>query len=226
MRGTYAELEHIDQAAAVFGMEDLYECFGYGPESAHQAGEEALNPTYWVPLAEARAEAAGKCLVYGPAVLDYERLSTPEGETHPDKTLLSALITQVAPHVDVWVIQLAKYQRWVDAGRDDDGNPYTIDDMESWIGWWVSQVETANPDAQVWTQLGIGKYDPVEQACQPPQPPTYILEYREALYRAGVRGVWVMPSMPCQYSLDPQDRAYYVQTLETLQEAIHLACGQ
>jgi hypothetical protein len=226
VRGTYAELEYIHQAATVFGMTEMYECFGYGPESAHRAGEEALDPTYWVPLAEARAEAAGKCLVYGPALLDYERLSTPDGQTQPDMQLLADLIGQVAPHVDVWLIQLAKYQRWADAGQDDDGNPFSRDDFRNWIGWWVSQIEAANPEAQVWTQLGIGKYDPIEEACQPPQWPTYILAYRELLYQAGVRGVWVMPSMPCQNSLDPQDREYYVQALTTLQEAIDLACGQ
>ncbi len=226
LRGTYAELENIHNTAVIFGMADMYECYGYGPESPHQAGDEALDPGYWVPRAEALAEAAGKCLVYGPAVQDYERLATPAGETEPRDDLLANLITEVAPHVDIWIIQLAKYQLWVDGGHDQDGNPFTTGDYMGWVGWWVSQVKNANPDAKVWTQLGIGRYDPIRRVCLPPQPPEYILEHREMLVLSGVDGVWVMPSMPCQLSTDPQDHEYYLQSLATFQEAIEMACGQ
>ncbi len=226
MRGVYAQLEPIHETAIRFGMGDMYECFSYGPESVHEAGEEALDPPYWVPRAEALAEAAGKCLIYGPAVQDYELLATPEGEDGPRDDLLANLITQVAPHVDIWIIQLAKYQFWVDGGRDEDGNPYTMDDFRSWVSGWVSWIKTANPNTKVWTQLGIGRFDPLQQVCLPPQPPEYILEYRETLIEAGVDGVWVMPAMSCQLSGNPQDHEYYLQSLAVFQEAIVLACGQ
>ncbi len=231
VRGTYEMLTTVHAAATVFDMEDMYECFGYGPESAHSAGDEALEPRYWVPQAEALARAAGKCLIYGPAVRDYERMAEAEGLPDP-----SAIVADIAPHVDVWMIQLAKYQAWADAGRDDDGNPYTLADFKGWIAGWVSWIKTTNPDAQVWTQLGIGRFAPLQQACLPPQPPEYILEYREVLAQAGVDGVWVMPSqscMPCPpvaqpgfiCSTDPQDNAYYHQALAIFKQAIEIACG-
>lgn len=223
LRGTYESLENVHQAATIFGMEDMYECFGYGPESVHQAGEEALDPLTWVPKAEALADAASKCLVYGPAVRDYERMSTLEGEDLYRDELLSGLIAEVAPHVDIWTIQLAKYQVAADNGKDFDGNPYTIEDFESWIKDWVTWIKTSNQATAVWVQLGIGKNIP-GQGCQPPQPPEYILEYREILIRAGVDGMFVMPAMPCQYSEIPQDHEYYLQTLAVFQEAIQLAC--
>ena len=236
IRGTYAELEYIHESAITFGMGDMYECFAYGPESAHRAGEEALDPLYWVAQAEALAEAAGKCLAYGPAVEDYESLATPPGEDQPRDGLLSNLITQVAPHVDIWVIQLAKYQRWADSGHDDDGNAYTMDDFRNRIAQWVSWIKTANPNTKVWTQMGLGKWDPLERACLPPQPPEYILEYRETLIDSGVDGLLVMPSQPCMpcpprssdvpCSTDPQDNEYYRQSLATFQQAIEMACRQ
>jgi hypothetical protein len=225
-RGTYDQLIPIQSTATSFGMQDMYECIGYGPESAHQAGEEALNPLVWVPEAEAVAEAAGKCLIYGPAVLDYERMATPIGENQPDEAVLADLITDVSPHVDIWMIQLAQYQRWTDAGRDDSGNPYTMGDIVNWVDWWVSHIKAANPEAKVWTQLGIGVYDPIQKSCMAPQPPTYILEYREGLIEAGVDGVFVMPSQPCQNSNDSQDHEYYLESLSSLQQAIQLACEE
>jgi hypothetical protein len=236
MRGSYAQLQPIHQTATMFGMADMYECFAYGPESAHQAGEEALDPSYWVPQAEDLAEAAGKCLAYAPAVQDYERMSTPESADQPDDDQLSALIAEVAPHVDIWVVQLGKYQPWVDGGHDDQGNPYTMDDFGAWIARWVSWIKTANPATKVWTQLGIGLRDPIQDVCLPPQPPEYILGFRETLIAAGVDGVWVMPAQPCQpcppspppgflCSTDPQDNEYYQQSLVTFREAIEMACG-
>lgn len=225
MRGTYDTLVNIHKTATIFGMEDMYECFAYGPESPHSAGEEALDPVYWVPQAEALAEAAGKCLNYGPAVADYERLSTPEGEDQPRDDLLSDLISQVAPHVDIWIIQLAKHQSWTDNGHDYDGNPYTMQDFENWISKWTSWIKTANPSTEVWTQLGIGQNIP-GQGCQIPKPPEYLLEYREVLIGADVDGLFIMPAMPCQYSEDPTDHELYLQYLATIQDAIELACGQ
>jgi hypothetical protein len=226
IRGTYEQLIPIHSTATTFGMQDMYECISYGPESAHQAGEEALNPGIWVPEAEAVAEAAGKCLIYGPAVLDYERMATPNGEDQPDEALLSELISTISPHVDVWMIQLAKYQRWTDAGKDDSGNEFSMKDFIDWISWWVDQIKSSNPGADVWTQLGIGIYDPQQKTCLPPQPPEYILEYRAGLIEAGVDGIFVMPSQPCQESTNPQDHEYYLQSLLTYQQAIELACGQ
>lgn len=225
-RGTYEELIPIHSTATTFGMQDMYECIGYGPESAHLAGEEALDPFVWVPRAEEVAEAAGKCLIYGPAVLDYELMATPAGSSQPDEAMLADLIARVSPHVDVWMIQLAKYQRWTDAGHDEFGNPFTMDDFVNWVSWWVSIIKQANPKAEVWTQLGIGVYDPIQQSCAPPQPPAYILQYREGLIEAGVDGVFVMPSQPCQDSSDPQDHEYYLQSLSSLQQALNLACGE
>ncbi|NIN94829.1 MAG: hypothetical protein GTO49_07580 [Anaerolineae bacterium] len=237
MRGTYDTLTTIHWAATSFGMESMYECFAYGPESPHQAGEEALDPVYWVPQAEALAEEAGKCLIYAPAVRDYEYLSTPEGESQPSNELLATLIAQVAPHVDIWIVQLGKYQPWVDRGYDDNGNPYSMDDLRNWVTQWVSWIKAANPSTEVWTQLGIGVVDPIQDECLPPQPAEYILEFREALISAGVDGVWVMPSQPCMpcppspspgfiCSTDPQDNEYYRQSLARLQSAIEIACGQ
>jgi hypothetical protein len=224
IRGTYEQLLNIHAAATVFGMQDMYECIAYGPESPHQAGEEALEPLVWVPKAEEVAEEAGKCLVYGPAVKDYERMATPEGEDKPREDLLADLISQVAPHVDVWVVQLAKYQLWADGGHDEDGNDFTMDDFIAWIGWWNTQIKTANPNAEVWTQLGIGVFDPILKACLPPQPPEYILEYREALIKAGVDGIFVMPSQSCQNSENPQDHEYYLQSLDVFKQAMTIAC--
>jgi hypothetical protein len=133
------------------------------------------------------------------------------------------------------MVQLGKYQPWVDAGHDENGDPYTMADFERWIAKWVSWVKTANPDARVWTQLGIGRVDPLQGICLPPQPPEYLLEFRLALIRAGVDGVWVMPSQPCMpcppspppgfpCSTDPQDNEYYRQSLLVFQQAIELAC--
>ncbi|HSJ54461.1 MAG TPA: hypothetical protein VLC52_12035 [Anaerolineae bacterium] len=231
MRGTYAQLESIHQTAIRFDMEDMYECLTYGPEYAHLAGEEALDPRTWVPQAEALAESAGKCLIYGPAVRDYELMAETEGLSDP-----SAIVQDIAPHVDVWMIQLAKYQVWVDAGHDEENNPYTLADFTAWIAAWVSWIKDANPEARVWTQLGIGRWDPLSNACLPPQPPEYLLEYREALASARVDGVWVMPSQPCMpcppdppdgfpCSTDPQDNEYYRLSLAAFQKAIEMACA-
>lgn len=125
IRGTYDQLILIHSTATSFGMQDMYECIAYGPESAHQAGDEALEPLTWVPMAEALAESTGKCLIYGPAVLDYELMATPIGANQPDEAILAELIADVASHVDVWMIQLAKYQRWADAGYDDNGEIFS-----------------------------------------------------------------------------------------------------
>jgi hypothetical protein len=226
IRGTYDQLIPIHATATHFNMQDMYACIGYGPESAHQAGDEALDPLSWVPMAEAVADDTGKCLIYGPAVLDYERLATPIGESETDAIILAELIAGVSPHIDIWMIQLAQYQRWTDAERDDTGNPYSMQDFINWLTWWVTQIKTANPSAKVWTQLGIGKYDPIQKVCLPPQPPEYILDYREGLIKAGVDGLFIMPSQPCQMSDDPQDREYYLQSLFTIQTALDIACGQ
>lgn len=225
IRGKYEQLETIHETATVFDMQDMYECISYGPESPHGAGEEALDPLTWVPKAEEIAEEAGKCLIYGPAVRDYERLSTPAGDNEPNEELLANLISGVAPHVDVWMVQLAKYQLFADGGHDGEGNDFTMEDFINWIGWWVDQVKTANPQAEVWTQLGIGVFDPLQKACLPPQPPEYLLEYREALIKAGVAGIFVMPSQSCQLSEDPQDHEYYLQSLDVFKQAMELACG-
>lgn len=236
MKGTFPELEKIHPSAIVFGMQDMYECIGYGPESAHRAGEEALDPLYWVPQAETLAENVGKCLNYGPAVQDYEDMATPVGEDQPREDLLAGLIAGVAPHVDIWMIQLAKYQIWTEKGHDNLGNPYGMEDFENWITWWVTQIKSANPETKVWTQLGIGKFDPILKECLPPQPVENILDFREALISAGVDGVWVVPSQTCQpcppepppgfiCSTDPQDNEYYLQSLVVFQQAIEIACA-
>lgn len=225
LRGTYDKLTPIHNTAVLFDMEDMYECIGYGPESTHQAGEEAWYPQTYVPLAEAVADKAGKCLVYGPAVEDYEKMSTPVGSEYLDEALLSGLITNIAPHVDIWMIQLAKYQRWTDWGHDDAGNSYSMDNFTEWVNWWVTQIKTANPHAEVWTQLGVGVFDPIEKVCKPPQQPGYLLKYRAALIEAGVDGIFVMPSQSCQESNDPQDHEYYLQSLYTFQQSLQLACG-
>jgi len=231
LKGTYQQLEPLQESAIVFGMEDMYECFGYGPESAYAAGEEALEPRVWVPRVQDLAKAAGKCLVYGPAVRDYELLAEMEGLPDP-----SAIVQEIAPHVDVWVIQIAKYQNWVDLGHDEDGEPYTLADLAAWVAGWVSWIKGANPEARVWTQMGIGKWDPMLQVCLPPQPPEYILEYREALATAGVAGLWMMPAQPCMpcppdpapgflCSTDTQDNEYYRLSLVAFQQAMDMACG-
>ncbi|RPI88192.1 MAG: hypothetical protein EHM41_02210 [Chloroflexi bacterium] len=222
IRGTYEQLGSIHIAATLFDMEDMYECIAYGPESIHQAGSEALEPLIWVPKAKELAETTGKCLIYGPAVNDYELMATSDGADQPDQDKLARLISSVAPYVDIWVIQLAKYQRWTDAGRDDEGNPYSMDDFSSWVSWWVKQIKAGNPGSEVWTQLGIGAYDPIIKDCLSPQPPEYILTYREALTKSGVNGIYVMPSQPCQNSDDPEDHEYYLQSLSMYQQAIQM----
>jgi hypothetical protein len=216
-------LENIHQVSLNFGIEEMYECFGYGPESAHHAGAEALDPLTWVPRAESLADEASKCLIYGPAVQDYERMATPEGGSQFQDELLSRLIGEVAPHVDVWMIQAAKYQIATDNRKDFSGNPYSIEDFENWIQSWVEWIKKSNHDAAVWVQLGVGGRYP-GAGCKPPQPPEYILEYREILIRAGVDGIFVMPSMTCQNSEDPQDHEYYLQSLEVFKEVIEMAC--
>lgn len=226
IRGNYEQLTSIHTAATLFEMEDMYECIAYGPESIHQAGSEALEPLIWVPKAKELAEKTGKCLIYGPAVNDYELMASNNGEDEPDLEKLANLISSVASHVDIWVIQLAKYQHWNDAGRDDEGNPYSIDDFSSWVSWWVKQIKAGNPSSEVWTQLGIGAYDPIIKDCLSPQPPEYILTYREALTRSGVDGIYVMPSQPCQNSDDPEDHEYYLQSLSMYQQAIQMGEGK
>jgi hypothetical protein len=202
----------------------MYECIAYGPESPHNAGQEALQPLTWVPKAEQIAENTGKCLIYGPAVKDYEQMATPPGADTLDEELLGDLISGVAPHVDVWMVQLAKYQLYADGGHDQEGNDFSMQDFIDWIGWWNSQVKTANPQARVWTQLGIGIFDPIQKECLPPQPPEYLLNYREALIKAGVDGVFVMPSQSCQLSPDPQDHEYYLQSLDVFRQAMDIVC--
>jgi hypothetical protein len=261
IRGTYETVLNIPTGAAAFGMQDMYECFAYGPEYIHQAGSEAAQPGTYVPQAETAAEAAGKCLVYGPAVCDYEIMADPnidiysigDEPTHtnacyyqvnPQDELLATNIAAVAPNVDIWMIQLAKYQTLVDRGSDFDGNPFTIDDFRAWLSQWVSWIKGANPNAQVWTQLGYGITDPMadypnEPNCSAPQEPEYLLNFREALIDAGVDGVWVMPAQPCQpcppgedgtggfpCSILNEDHNFYQQTLDNFQTAIGMACGQ
>jgi hypothetical protein len=237
LRGTYAGLENAHSAAAMFDMENMYECLAYGPESAYQAGEEALDPLYWVPRAKSLADAAGKCLIYGPAIKDLERVATPEGEDQPREELLEQLVGDITHHLDIWMIQLGRFQLWVDSGHDADGNPYTMQDFAAWMAKWTGWIRAANPDVDVWVQLGIGRHDPIRGVCLPPQPPEYILEYRAVLEAAGVDGIFVMPSqhcMPCPpspppgfiCSTDPQDHTYYQQSLETFQDAIEMACTE
>lgn len=224
-RGTYEQLLTIHDASIIFNMADMYECIGYGPESVHQAGVEALEPLVWVPKAKTVADADGKCLIYGPAVLDYERMTTISGESLPDQAALGNLISSVSPYVDIWMIQLAKYQRWTDAGHDDFGNPFTIEDFSQWVKWWVAQIKRGNPETKVWVQLGIGVFDPILDRCLEPQPPEYILNYQQTLTNAGIDGVFVVPAQPCQTSTDPIDRENYQKTLDVYQEAISRACG-
>jgi hypothetical protein len=142
---------------------------------------------------------------------------------------------QSAPHVDIWMIQLAKYQQWADKGHDYDGNLFTMQDFENWVNQWVKWIRSANPESEIWAQLGIGNYDPIAGKCQEPQPAEYILNYRQALAAAGIDGVWAMPSQPCQpcppspppgflCSADPQDHEYYRQSLANFQQAIESAC--
>ena len=59
---------------------------------------------------------------------DFEKEIVRYLKNHPDFfenhiELLADLILQVAPHVDIWIIQLSKYQGWVDAGRAAIGSP-------------------------------------------------------------------------------------------------------
>jgi hypothetical protein len=226
IRGTYDQLVSIHQAAAVFDMENMYECIGYGPESTHQAGDEALDPLTWVPMAKDLADSVGKCLVYGPAVRDYELMATPAGQQEPDSDSLAQLITSVSPHVDIWMIQLAKYQTWVDGGHDDDGNPYTMNDFSNWVKFWVAQIKNGNPNAKVWVQLGIGVFDPISKACLSPQPPEYLVNYHDALSQAGISGAFVAPSQPCQTSTNPLDRENYLKSIDVFNQAIELSCGK
>lgn len=249
IRGTYDQLTSIHQAATIFNMQDMYECIAYGPEYAHSAADEALNPEYYVPLAESIAQANNKCLVYGPAVCDYEIRADPNlvgqigtqpqhvlcNNANPQDSILESLITPLAPHVDIWAIQLGKYQPITDRGQDYQGNPFTMVDFEAWITKWVNWIKTANPNAKVWTQMGVGSVDPISKKCGEPQPLDYFVEYRDVLARAGVDGIWGMPGQPCQpcppnpspgfiCSTDPQDHEYYRQSLERFQELIGQAC--
>jgi len=211
IRGTYAQLLNLGARANQVGMADLYECFGYGPESSHQAGPEALAPLTWVPRAEALAHSYGKCLIYGPAVRDYE-----ERLTDGSREQMAALIAQVAPHVDVWVVQLAKYQ-----GLADMGLPrYTMADFTDWIGWWAATVKSANPEAQVWVQLGTGKDNPFSVGCTPPAGVPYLLAYRDLLGGVGIDAIHAMPSQLCQMSTDPVQHEWYLQHLEAIRDAI------
>lgn len=252
LRGNYDSLINIHNAATVFNMENMYECIGYGPEYIHQAGTEAAEAQTWVPQAKSLAQSFGKCLVYGPAVCDYEIMADPNIDIHsvsdpaahtqacidvaPQDNLLEAQISAVAPYVDIWTVQLAKYQLITDRGTDYNGNTFGMNEFKTWMSKWVNWIKTANPNAQVWTQLGAGVLDYTQGNCSAPQPPEYILTWREALIESGVDLVWVMPGQSCQpcppspppgftCSSDPQDNEFYLQQLEAIRDAIDLSFG-
>lgn len=213
LRGQFDQLQNIDAAARQMGVP--YTHIGYGPESPHQAGDEALDPLTWVPKAEALAESWGKGLVYGPAVMDWELRIAPNVQER------AALITQVAPHVDIWIVQLGNYERWARAGKDDEGNPFTWTMLYERVGWWVSTIKRGNPAADVWVQAGIGRTE--GGICLPPQPVSEFLEYRARLGAVGVDGLFVMPSQTCQLSTDPADHEAWLQAYEAFEQAIILS---
>ena len=231
--GTLAQLTNKHSAAKTFSMDNMYDCLTYGPESEHNAGSEALTPEPSVIKAKSIAQEAGKCLFYGPAVRDYE---TPGRiTTNATDAEIASVIGRVAPHVEGWMIQLGKYQPMVDRGKDFDGNPYSWKDFDAWINKWVEWIKTANPQVEVWTQLGIGERDVLEGKCLAPEPPEYLVEWTGHLVRAGVDGIFFMPSQTCQpcpanpqpdfiCSDDSRDNYYYEQSLKTIESAIGLMC--
>lgn len=216
LRGTYATLETMDAAANRFGVP--YTCFGYGPESSHNAGDEALDPLTWVPMASDLAHSYGKCLTYGPAAMDWElRIAT-------DEASRAALIAQVAPYVDIWMLQLGNYERWAKSGKDDAGQPFTWDDLHYKVAWWSAAIKTANPATKLWVQAGVGTTSGGK--CFAPQTPEEILAYRLQLDEDGVDGMFMMPSQTCQLSTDPNDHEMYLQALEAFEGAVILSAGQ
>lgn len=210
LRGQYDQFQNVDAAARQMGVP--YTHIGYGPESSHQAGDEALDPLTWVPKAEALAETFGKGLAYGPAVMDWELRIAPNVQDR------AALVTQIAPHVDIWTVQLGNYERWARAGKDDKGNPFSWDTLYERVGWWVSTIKRANPATEVWVQAGIGRTEGGK--CLPPQPVEEFLAYRARLGAIGVDGLFVMPSQTCQLSADPADHEAWLQAYEAFEQAI------
>lgn len=210
LRGPFAQLANVDTVARQFGVP--YTHIGYGPESSHQAGEEALDPLTWVPQAEALAESFGKGLIYGPAIMDWElRIATTDAER-------AALMAQIAPHVDIFMLQLGNYERWAKTGKDDAGNLFTWDDLYARVAWWVSTIKGANPDCDVWVQAGIGTTSGGK--CYAPQPVSEFLAHRARLGAVGVDGLFVMPSQTCQLSTDPADHEAWLQSYEAFEQAV------
>lgn len=210
LRGQYSQLQNIDAVANQMGVP--YTHIGYGPESSHQAGEEALDPLTWVPKAEALAASWGKGLIYGPAVMDWEQRIAPNIDDR------AAMVAKIAPHVDIWMVQLGNYERWARTGRDDFGNPFSWETLYERMAWWVTTIKGANPAADVWVQAGIGRTE--GGSCLPPQPVDEFLAYRSRLGEVGVDGLFVMPSQTCQLSSDPADHEAWLQAYEAFKEAV------
>jgi hypothetical protein len=215
--GTLADIETKPPRAIQLGMEDDYECLSYGPERGRRGDAEAREPEISVVAAEAIADEAGKCLIFGPSLRDMETLAEERGLPDP-----SSIIASCAPHADGWMLNVAKYQ------LDVAGGLMTMEEFQAWASVWVQwlKAENANPAIKVWAIVGVGSWDPLNKVCLPPPPPEYILEYREALAAAGVDGIIAMPSLTCQNSNNPADREAYLQSLANFEQAIHLACGQ
>ncbi len=223
--GTLDHIRNKHNSAIAFNIGDQYECLVYGPEFGHGAGEEALHPEVNVVEARAIANEAGKCLMYAPAVADYE-------QHIPDQRGISAeeLIPTVAQQVDMWGIQLGSRQEDVDEGR------MSVDDFKNWLSQWVNWIKTGNSGVKIIVQMGIGERDPINNVCLPPQSAEYILEWRQRMVDL-IDGIIIMPAQPCQpcppnpspgfpCSNDPMDNQYYRESLQVAKQAVTMVCGQ
>lgn len=195
VEGTMDRLQNKPGAASGAGLGDHYEYLAYGPESAHQAGDEALWPDVNVPKVKDWAAAAGKQLMYAPSREDYEtNIPAARPSVNPQH-----LIADVAQHVDIWGLQLGYLQ-----GQVDDGE-LSESEFAAWLDQWGNWIRVGdpaaghpgNPATRMVVQMGIAKYDAKQGTCLPPEPVEYILRWRERVASV-VDGIIVMPSQRCQ----------------------------
>lgn len=221
--GSLQQITNKNDAARVKGIQDDYDFLVYGPESGHQAGDEALRPEESIIKAKQIADQAGKQLLYAPSVEDYETHIQEERAVNG-----MSLVPLVAPYVDIWGIQLGNKQGLVDSGRTSRA------DFIAWLANWSAQIKEANPKAKIVVQLGIGTHDPLTKTCLPPPPLSYLFSWRDTM-SPYIDGIIIMPAQPCQPCPDnpgidfpcttkPENIAMYKEYYQVAKKAVLQVC--
>jgi hypothetical protein len=242
VEGVMDRLQNKVSTATSMGLANHYEYLAYGPEYEHGAGVEAAWPDINVPIIEGWAAAGGKLLMFAPSRQDYtwhEHQGVPApphiNEVRPDINTIH-LIADVAQHVDYWGLQLGFLQGYV-----DDGAMTEAEFTQFISGWhdWIKVGDPAaghpgNPNTKIVVQMGIARYDGINQQCQPADPMDYVLAWRERL-APYADGLVVMASQRCQpcppnpppgfiCSTDPADHAIFAESFVNVLAAAHVVC--